>query len=111
LEQKIRYWATKYGEVYVVTGGVLTDGLKTIGKEKVSVPNYFYKIVATKNNGKLKMIAFLVPHKESKQPLYTFVVPVDSIEKMTKVDFFPQLENKLENQLEKNKDYKDWSFN
>jgi hypothetical protein len=58
-----------------------------------------------------KMIAFLVPHKESKQPLYTFVVPVDSIEKMTKVDFFPQLENKLENQLEKNKDYKDWSFN
>lgn len=110
LEQKIRYWATKYGEVYVVTGGVLTDGLKTIGKEKVSVPNYFYKIVATKNNGKLKMIAFLVPHKESKQPLYTFV-PVDSIEQMTKVDFFPQLEDKLENQLEKNKDYKKWSFN
>jgi len=111
LEQKIRYWATKYGEVYVVTGGVLTDGLKTIGKEKVSVPNYFYKIAATKTNGKLKMIAFLVPHKASKQPLYTFVVPVDSIEKMTKVDFFPQLEDKLENQLEKNKDYKDWSFN
>jgi endonuclease G len=111
LEQKIRYWATKYGEVYVVTGGVLTDGLKTIGKENVSVPNYFYKIVATKSNGKLKMIAFLVPHKESKNPLYSFVVSVDTIEQMTKVDFFHQLEDQLENKLESSKDYKDWSFN
>lgn len=111
LEQKVRYWSTKYGEVYIVTGGVLTDGLKTIGKENVSVPNYFYKIVATKTNDKLKMIAFLIPHKASKQPLYTFVVPVDKIEQMTSIDFFPQLEDKLENQLEKNKDYKDWSFN
>lgn len=111
LEQKVRYWATKYGEVYVVTGGVLTDGLKTIGKENVSVPNYFYKIVATKSNGKLKMIAFLVPHKESKNPLYSFVVSVDTIEQMTKVDFFHQLEDQLENKLESSKDYKDWSFN
>jgi endonuclease G len=111
LEQKVRYWSTKYGEVYVVTGGVLQDGLKTIGKEKVAVPNYFYKIVATKLEGKLKMIAFLIPHKESKQPLYTFVVSIDKIEEMTKIDFFPQLEDQLENQLEKNKDYKDWSFN
>jgi endonuclease G len=111
LEQKVRYWATRYGEVYVVTGGVLTDGLKTIGKENVSVPNYFYKIVATKSNGKLKMIAFLVPHKESKNPLYSFVVSVDTIEQMTKVDFFHQLEDQLENKLESSKDYKDWSFN
>jgi endonuclease G len=111
LEQKIRYWSTKYGEVYVVTGGVLTDGLKTIGNENVSVPKYFYKIVAAKTNGTIKMIAFLVPHEESKKPLYSFVVSVDEIEKMTNVDFFPALEDTLENQLERKKDYKDWSFN
>jgi len=45
LEQKVRYWATKYDGVYVITGGILKPSLKTIGKEEVLVPNYFYKIV------------------------------------------------------------------
>jgi len=43
LEQKVRYWAKKYDGIYVVTGGILEKGLKTIGNEKVAVPNYFYK--------------------------------------------------------------------
>jgi endonuclease G len=30
---------------------------------------------------------------------------------MTKIDFFPKLDDKVENQLEKSNDYKDWSFN
>ena len=111
LEQKIRYWSEKYGEVYVISGGVLTSGLKTIGKEKVAVPNYFYKIIAMKNNGKVKVIAFLLPHQDSNKPLYSFVTSVDEIERMTNIDFFPKLEDSLENQLEKNSDYKDWSFN
>ena len=57
------------------------------------------------------MIAFLVPSKKSDKPLYEFVVPVDSIEKITGIDFFPKLNDKIENRLEKNSDYKSWSFN
>ena len=92
----------------VITGGVLTDDLKTIGKEDVSVPNYFYKILLTKDG--LRMVAFLVPHKDSNKPLYEFVTSVDVIEKMTGIDFFPKLEDEMENKLEMNSDYKDWSF-
>ncbi|WP_339839747.1 DNA/RNA non-specific endonuclease, partial [uncultured Flavobacterium sp.] len=33
LEQKTRYWAERYDGIYVITGGVLEDGLKTIGIE------------------------------------------------------------------------------
>ena len=79
LEQKTRYWAEKNKGVYVVTGGVLGENLKTIGKENVSVPKYFYKILLTKD-GK-NMIGFLLPHKNSEKALYEFVVSVDSIEK------------------------------
>jgi endonuclease G, mitochondrial len=111
LEQKTRYWAEKYNEVYVVSGGILTSGLKTIGSEKVAVPNYFYKIIARETNNEIKIIAFLVPHKKSNQPLYKFVTSVDEIEKLTHIDFFPKLEDTLENKLEQNIDYKDWSFN
>lgn len=111
LEQKTRYWATKYDGVYVITGGVLQSSLKTIGKEKVSVPNYFYKILLDNSNGEYKMIAFLVPNGKSNKPLYSFVVSVDSIEKITGIDFFPKLDDKTENRLEKSSDYKAWSFN
>ena len=110
LEQKTRYWADKYGGVYVVTAGVLQGAKKTIGIEKVLVPEYFYKIVLRKTAANMKMIAFLVPNKKSDNPLYSFVVSVDSIEAMTGIDFFPQLEDKLESQLEKSNDYKSWSF-
>lgn len=111
LEQKVRYWAIKYDGIYVITGGILKPALKTIGVEKVSVPNYFYKILLDNTNGKYRMIAFLVPSKKSDKPLYEFVVPVDSIEKITGIDFFPKLNDKIENRLEKNSDYKSWSFN
>ncbi|KGO95287.1 endonuclease [Flavobacterium enshiense DK69] len=108
LEQKTRYWAKKYNGLYVVTGGVLKGNLKTIGKEKVAVPNYFYKILMTKDAK--KMIGFLMPHKESDLPLYKFVVSVDVIEKTTGIDFFPKLSDVKESQLEKESDYKNWSF-
>ncbi len=110
LEQKVRYWATKYDGIYVVTGGVLTKKLKTIGKENVAVPDYFYKVLLNVSSGKSKMIAFLVPHQESENPLYEFVVSVDKLEQMTGIDFFPKLDDAIENQLEKSSDYKGWSF-
>ncbi|HEX9152197.1 MAG TPA: DNA/RNA non-specific endonuclease [Flavobacterium sp.] len=108
LEQKVRYWAAKYNGIYVVTGGVLEPSLKTIGKEGVSVPNYFYKVLLDTSEGKFKMIAFLVPNAESSKPLYDFVVSVDRVEKVTGIDFFPKLEDRVEDQLEKNSDYKNW---
>ena len=111
LEQKVRYWATKYDGIYVITGGILQPSLPTIGKEKVSIPNYFYKILLDYSNGQYRMIAFLVPSKKSEKPLYDFVVSVDTVEKMTGIDFFPKLDDKIENNLEKASDYKAWSFN
>ncbi|PWA04112.1 DNA/RNA non-specific endonuclease [Flavobacterium psychrotolerans] len=111
LEDKTRYWSQKYNGIYVVTGGVLQKDLKTIGQENVAVPNYFYKILFCNLNGTCKMVGFLVPHKKSDAALYTFVVSVDSIEKMTGIDFFPQLEDRIENNLEQKSDYKVWSFN
>ncbi|MFB9057237.1 DNA/RNA non-specific endonuclease [Mariniflexile ostreae] len=111
LEQKVRYWAHKYDGVFVVTGGVLKGEMKTIGTEKVAVPNQFYKILIDNNTDKIKMIAFLFPHENSKKPLHEFVVSVDSIEKLTGIDFFPQLEDTLENRLEASSNYKAWRFN
>jgi endonuclease G len=56
------------------------------------------------------MVAFLIPSVKSKEPLYKFVVAVDSIEKLTGIDFFPQLNDPIENDLERKSDYKAWAF-
>lgn len=110
LEQKTRYWAKKYDGLYVVTGGVLEPNLDAIGKEHVSVPKYFYKVLIDRVNDEYKAIGFLVPHKESDKPLYSFVVPIDTIEKMTGIDFFSRLPDTIESKIEKSADYKQWSF-
>ena len=108
LENRVRNWARKYDKLYVVTAGVLTDDLETIGNEKVAVPDYFYKILLTQNDGAYKMIAFLLPHKGEKKPLQEYVVTTDSIEKLTGIDFFHFLDDKIENELESKIDLKGW---
>ncbi|MFD1015656.1 DNA/RNA non-specific endonuclease [Winogradskyella rapida] len=110
LEQKVRYWAKKNDGVFVVTGGILNKDLKTIGEEEVAVPNQFYKVILDHTNGKTKMIAFLMNHENSNLPLYKFVVSVDTLEALTGIDFFPELEDRIEDQLEASASYKSWSF-
>lgn len=110
LEQKVRYWASKYDGVFVITGGVLKGDLKTIGSEEVAVPNQFYKVILDYNSGNPKVLAFLLPHKNSSQPLYEFVVSVDEVELLTGIDFFSELDDTTENAIEAASDYKQWSL-
>ncbi|MDC1226805.1 DNA/RNA non-specific endonuclease [Algibacter sp.] len=111
LEQKVRYWARKYDGIFVVTGGVLKGNMETIGSENVAVPKQFYKVLIDNNTGETKIIAFLMPHKNSSKPLYEFVVSVDKLEALTGIDFFPELEDAIEDELEASSSYKGWSFN
>lgn len=110
LEQKVRYWVGKERHLYVITGGILNENLRTIGWEKVAVPNQFYKILLDYSQPEVKAIAFLVPSQESDLPLYKFVVSIDTIEKLTAIDFFSALPDTLETKLEASSDYKNWSF-
>jgi endonuclease G len=110
LEQKVRYWAKKNEGVFVVTGGILENNLKTIGDENVAVPNQFYKVILENANGKIKVLAFLMDHKDSHLPLYNFVVSVDEVEALTGIDFFPELEDSIEGTLEASSSYERWSF-
>ena len=110
LEQKVRYWAQKYDKLYVITGGVLSKNLKTIGSEEVAVPTQFYKIILDYHQPKIKAIAFLIPHKASEKGLYNFVVSIDEIENLTGIDFFPELPDEIESKLEKSSNYTNWNF-
>ncbi|WP_074538266.1 DNA/RNA non-specific endonuclease [Cellulophaga baltica] len=110
LEKKVRYWAKKYDGVYVVTAGVLKNGLETIGDEEVTVPEYFYKIIARKEAGGVKAIAFLFKNKESKDALKSFAVSIDEIERQTGIDFFEKIPEATQQSFEGNVRISDWKF-
>lgn len=108
LEDRARRWAIEDNEVFVVTGGVLKDGLPKIGQHGVSVPHTFYKVIFDCSLPDLKMIAFMLPNEGSKDSLSIFAVSVDSVEKVTGLDFFPDLPDSLENALERDTSAKEW---
>lgn len=59
LEIACRNWANKYGDIYIVAGPILYKGKhETIGPNKVTVPEGFFKVVLCMN-GTPKAIGFI----------------------------------------------------
>lgn len=102
LEKKVRDWS-RGDTLYVVTGPLFRDVQGVIGKSRVTVPGYFYKIVYFPRLQ--RMIAFILPNEGSDRELSSYVVAVDRVEEETGIDFFPQLPDTLENSLEASSDY------
>lgn len=108
LEQQSRRWAKEYDGIFIITGGVLTSSMAHIGSEQVTVPYAFYKIVFDRRGDTDTALAFLIPHEESDKNLEQFATSIDVIEKQTGIDFFPQLDDPVENQLEAAIPIDDW---
>ena len=97
-----------YKSIYIVTGPVLTHGLKTIGPDHVAVPKYFYKVILEYNASGNKGIGFIIPNMSSREPLQSFAVTIDSVEKVTGIDFFPLLPDPQEKVIESTLNLKGW---
>ncbi|MBN1597112.1 MAG: DNA/RNA non-specific endonuclease [Bacteroidales bacterium] len=108
-EDLIRIWSTETDGLYIVCGPVLTDSpFPTIGDNKVSVPNRYYKVVYDPGNE--KAIAFLFKNGTSSGKLKSYTTSVDEIEKITGIDMFHSLDDELEKKIESNYDVDNWNF-
>lgn len=110
-------WVRRYvnyskRRIYVVTGPVLRDGLpvmqKADRKNDVSIPEQFFKIIADLDGPAPKAMAFLQPNQANEYPTISYAVPIDSVERITGIDFFPALEDGLEATLEAMRDPEAW---
>lgn len=113
LEESVRYWTKKFRRLYVVTGPVLTEGIREkIGGSEVSVPDQYYKVLLDLDEPEIKAIGFLLPNEVSVDPLNAYAVPIDEIEELTGLDFFSDIINdpKLEAELESGYNIRQWSF-
>jgi endonuclease G len=100
LEEQVRTWAQKFDTLYIVTGPIVEPGLPTIGENKVSIPNYFYKAILVYSYSRAFGIGFILPHAASNNSIYSFVVPIDSIESKIHRDLFCKLPDTIEEKIE-----------
>ncbi len=109
LEDLIRQYVLKNNtQLYVVTGPVLKSGLKKIerGVNKVSIPEQYFKVVLDLNNQ--RAIGFIMPNTACEYPVLNYAVSIDSVESVTGLDFFYQLPDDKEQQLESVFDNNKW---
>jgi len=109
LEVQIRAFAVDEGEIYVVTGPVLPIvPVITIGPNRVTVPEKFYKVVYAPKAE--KMLGFIVPNAASNSTIQSFSVTVRTVEKETGLDFFSALPKEKQNALENTISISDWKW-
>ena len=137
LEARVQTWGRStadgvYDKVYVTKGGTLNKLLKNFKDTTVNggtpttdangftihglaCPEYYYMAVLSQKDDVFHAIAFLVPHKEgmtrnpSSDELKEYVVSVDKLEEETGIDFFCNLPDVLENEVEAAYNLNDWA--
>lgn len=100
LEELVRTWAIENESIYIVTGPILDNHLKRIGPDQVAVPEYYYKVILDYSSPEIKAIGFVLPNEGSSENLQHFAVSIDSVERLTGIDFFPLLPDHIETILE-----------
>merc|ERR1712098_629694 len=104
LERYVRKMTKLYKNVYVCTGplylpqqgddGKMYVKYEVIGKNHVSVPTHFFKvIVGETENQQLELESYVLPNQTipDSTPLENFQVPVDSVERAAGLLFFDRL--------------------
>ena len=115
LEAEVRLWAKNFGRVYVVSGPILEKPAaeyQSIGENKVSVPEFYYKVLliplyedekdkkTPEDAQSVTMLAFILPNEKCDGALDDYAVTVDEVESRTGLDFFAPLPDSIENEME-----------
>jgi endonuclease G len=105
LEEKVRDLILISDSLYVITGPILNNPLGIIGDNNVTVPRSYYKSIIRFKNNKFFGIGFLLKNEKSNNDLVSFSVSIDSVEKITSLNFFYQLDSIKQDQIESNSSY------
>lgn len=108
MEMACRKWAKKYGDLYIVCGPILYKGKhKTIGNNKVVVPEAFFKVVLRTGDDP-QAIGFIYKNTSGNRSKDSYVNTVDEVERITGIDFFPSLPDDVEKNVEATADIANW---
>lgn len=96
----IRGWADEYGEVWVVVGPLFVDE-RAPTSAGIPVPSAYFCIVLDENEHDPRALAFVMEHEDERvDELGQFLRTVDEVEDLAGLDFFPDLQESVERELE-----------
>lgn len=96
--------------LYVLTAPIFSKDMKTVERSvhQVKIPDWHYKIVADLSLDTPRGMAFLMPNRKCEGRPSSYVVSIDSIEKLTGLDFFPKLSESMQQSIEGKADFNAW---
>ena len=98
IREKTKQWDEDKKGLAIISGQF--GKIAEIGKNKIPIPEYFYKIAFDINEN--RAIAFLIPNKKGDRTnLENYAVSISYLEKLTGIDFFYKLDSFTQFQLEK----------
>ena len=117
LEGQVQSWGrscTSSDTLYVVKGGTIDkeDQIRGYISNDLSkpIPKYYYMALLFKKGDSFKAIAFWMEHTDTPKStkLVDYALSIDELEEKTGIDFFPNLNDNLENALEATYSTKAW---
>jgi len=110
LEEQIRDIAVQDSAIIIVCGPIVNINHKTIGSNNVAVPEYFFKVILSPYVSSPRAIGFIFKNENATASVRQYAVSVDSIEKLTGMDFFSKLPDNIENRIEATIDASAWGL-
>ncbi len=107
LQRHYAGWTKSFKDLYIINGPVLTPELKRLTPGMVAVPEYIFSIIL-RTSPDSSCIGFMLPQEYLSTDLEKYVVPLDSIEILTGIDFLTLLPDSLERQWEATKNSQRW---
>lgn len=108
LETFVREWVLENNmDLYVVSGTIYSNKSKTIGDNKVGVPDKLFKVIVDKKTG--HAIAFIFPNAALPVgDLPKYATSIAAVEKATGINFMPLLPDNLKSIKTSAPDLKQW---
>ena len=107
LENSCHNWALRDKRLIIASGPILKQDMAKIGpNDDISVPGAFFKVIYAPEKG--RAIGFIFNNEKISGSYTKYVVSVDDIERMTGLDFFSSVDDKIENAMEKKSTFDEW---
>ena len=107
LEEKVRQLAKENDSIIVIAGPILDSIIGKIGKNNVSIPYSFYKIIIDISYPDFKAIGFIMKNEKLSEDLVYYSMSIREIEERTGLNFFPKYDK---DSLVQNLETKVWDW-
>lgn len=108
IEEYVRNNVSNWGTVYICTGPIVEQGYQTVGANGVVVPQKFFKVLLRYNKDHWAAIGFIINNEECGGNMFNYAVSVDEVEEQTGHNFFYNLPDNTEKEVESKYNRKDW---